>query len=94
MGIQEEPPGLITSTCSLSTLSHTSITLVATNGPPELSGPSRSEGEGHRGRRESSAAEQTYPVFPRRKEDWFNHHSRILHHLLTKLWCPSLSLEL
>lgn len=46
MGIQEEPRGLITSTWSLSTLSHTSTTLVATNGPPDLSGPSGGEGAG------------------------------------------------
>lgn len=38
-----------------------------------------------------SAAEQTQPVFLRRKEDWFNRHPRILCHPLTGLWHPGLS---
>lgn len=54
MGIQEEAPGLITSTCSLSTLSHTSIALAATNRPLNCLAPPGVRGQGHGGRRENS----------------------------------------
>lgn len=39
-----------------------------------------------------SVAKQTQPVFPRRKEDWFKHHTRILYHLWTGPWRSGLSI--